>query len=575
MNLLELLGMGGGGAAPNGATPQAGAPQANPVGGFLSRLGLDDPDKRSRLGQSLIALGGSMMKAGGPSHTPNNFLGALGSGMQSFAQTYGASGDDALRRQYLTAQIGNMGANARLHAVQADAAQQQARARAEFNGQPAPAGSGAIIAGAPAPAAPGAPMPPQAPQAPAPAALGGPQAARQAPGAPLDIRPPMAGQPGPQNAPQAPQAPAPNASAPASIPAQGGSEGGTVMARIAELNGLARQARAAGYDALSNTYVEQALALEKHAASRGMYMTRDGSLANVPGYAAGLGASAQAEAAGRAGGALPTELLKMDRESELRREEQALKDAQSDKRFQQEQTIRRQDESAKAQDASKKTSEDRGKELNATWNANEYNKKFLGASNIRAGFERAYADKSGLATANLILDWYKLNDPGSVVSQNEMQTLSTKTQSLSEGLIASVNGALAGNGMSDENKAKLLKNMDGKYQDQRKTYEAQRDNQRKLAGTISGLDPMMVIPDLAELHSPWKSPQELAAEKASQEAAGRTRALGGGGTPAPAPTALGGGAPSIPTFAPNDPKLRSLKKGDQFRGTDGQLYTVN
>lgn len=583
MNLLELLGMGGSGAAPNGAAPQAGAPQANPVGGFLSRLGLDDPDKRSRLGQSLIALGGSMMRAGGPSYTPTNFLGAAGAGMESFAKVYGASGDDALRRQYLTAQIGNMGANARLHAIQAEAAQQQARARAEFNGTPAPAQGGAILAGAPqAPApGPGAPMPTPpgpsaatAPQAPAPAALGGPQA-RPAPGAPLDIRPPMAGQPGPQA--QAPQAPQPSPAAPAP---QGGQEGNAVVARIAELNGLAQRARAAGYDALSNTYVEQALALEKHAASKGMYMNRDGSFANVPGYAAGLGASAQAEAAGRAGGALPTELLKMDRESELRREEQALKDGHSDKRFERDQEIRRQDQALKDQDASKKSSEDRGKELNATWNANEYNKKFLGASNIRAGFERAYADKSGLATANLILDWYKLNDPGSVVSQNEMQTLSTKTQSLSEGLIASVNGALAGNGMSDENKAKLLKNMDGKYQDQRKTYEAQRDNQRKLAGTISGLDPMMVIPDLTELHSPWKSPQEIAAERAASETAGRTRALGGGGTPAPAPTALGGGgappAPAaIPTFAPNDPALRSLKKGDQFRGTDGQLYTVN
>lgn len=585
MNLLELLGMGGGGAALNGTAPQAPQAQANPVGGFLSRLGLDDPDKRSRLGQSLIALGGSMMKAGGPSYTPNNFMGALGDGMQSFAKTYAGGQDDALKRQYLQAQIGNVSANSRLHAIQAEAAQAQARARAQFNGQPMPdAPGGAILAGTPqAPApGPGAPMPAPpgpsaatapAPQGPAPAALGGPQA-RPAPGAPLDIRPPMPAQPGPQ-------APAPQAPQGAPVPSAQGDSPNALVARIGELNAMARQARAAGYDALANQYSEQALAHEKHAASKGMYMNRDGSFANVPGYAAGLGASAQAEAAGRAGGQLPTELLKMDRQSELNREEQALKDAQSDKRFQQEQTIRRQDEAAKAQDASKKSSEDRGKELNATWNANEYNKKFLGASNIRAGFERAYADKSGLATANLILDWYKLNDPGSVVSQNEMQTLSTKTQSLSEGLIASVNGALAGNGMSDENKDKLLKNMDGKYQDQRRTYETQRDNQRKLAGTISGLDPTMVIPDLAELHSPWKSPQELAAERASQEAAGRTRALGGGGgTPPPAPTALGGGgappAPTaIPTFAPNDPKLRSLKKGDQFYGNDGKLYTVN
>lgn len=156
MNLLELLGMGGSGAASNGGAPQAGAPQANPVGGFLSRLGLDDPDKRSRLGQSLIALGGSMMKAGGPSYTPNNFMGALGDGMQSFAKKYAGGQDDALKRQYLQAQIGNISANSRLHAIQAEAAQAQARARAQFNGQPSPGGDGgAIIAGAPTPTAPG------------------------------------------------------------------------------------------------------------------------------------------------------------------------------------------------------------------------------------------------------------------------------------------------------------------------------------------------------------------------------------------------------------------------------------
>lgn len=556
MSILDLLGLTGGGAAPNGTAAPGGAP--NPTGGFLSRLGLDDPDKRSRLGQSLIALGGSMMKAGGPSYTPNNFLGALGDGMQSFAKTYAGGDDDALKRQYLKAQIGNMGANTQLHQIQAAAAQAQAQARAAYNGTPNPAGTGDGAIVAPTAGVPGVPVGPGVTAGP-----GQPPSPPQAPGQPLDIRPPVARPPVPAGSPQAtPPAPPVPQSGTAPVAAPNAQPNSPLIARIAELNAKARQARAAGYEEEARQYSAQALEYEKHAAGKGMYMNPDGTFANVPGYAAGLGASAQAEAAGRAGGQLPTDLLKMEKESELRREEQALKDQNGDK--------------AKF--------DERAQSMNATWNGNEYNKKFLGASNIRAGFERAYADNSGLATAQLVLDWYKLNDPGSVVSQNEMQTLSVKTQSLSEGLVASVNQALGGGGMSAENKAKLLKNMDGKYQDQRKTYEKQRDNQRALAGKIGGVDPMMVIPDLAELHAPWKSPQELEAERVAQEAASRNPVLGGGGRRAPAtPPGLGGGGtpgsgggnPRLPTLAPNDPKLRSMKKGDQFMGTDGQVYTIN
>ncbi len=168
---------------------------------------------------------------------------------------------------------------------------------------------------------------------------------------------------------------------------------------------------------------------------------------------------------------MPGKILMADHESELRMKEQAAKDASGDK----------------------KTFDDRAKDMNNSWNQSDYNKKFLQASNIRSGFDRAFADKSGLGTAQLVLDWYKLNDPGSVVSQNEMNSLSTKTQSMPEGLISAVNQALAGGGMSDDTKIKLLKNMDGKYQDQRQTYEKQRDNQRSLAGKIGGIDPTMVI----------------------------------------------------------------------------------
>ncbi|MGN7124371.1 hypothetical protein [Methylorubrum thiocyanatum] len=555
MSILDLLGLTGGGAASNGASPTGTTPNANPTGGFLSRLGLDDPDKRSRLGQSLIALGGSMMKAGGPSYTPNNFLGALGDGMQSFAKVYAGGDDDALKRQYLRAQIGNMGANTQLHQIQAAAAQAQAQARAAYNGTPNPAGTGDGAIVAPTAGVPGVPAGPGVPGAPAgvPAGPGQPPAPQQAPGQPLDIRPPAARPPAGAGSPQAtpPTPPAPHqGNPPVAAP------NSPLIARIAELNAKARQARAAGYEEEARQYSAQALEYEKHAAGKGMYMNPDGTFSNVPGYAAGISATAQAEAAGKAGGQLPTDLLKMEKESELRREEQALKDQNGDKaKF---------DEQAQS--------------MNATWNANEYNKKFLAATNIRAGFERAYSDKSGLATAQLVLDWYKLNDPGSVVSQNEMQTLSTKTQSLGEGMVSAVNQALGGGGMSDENKAKLLKNMDGKYQDQRKTYEKQRDNQRSLAGKIGGIDPTMVIPDLAELHSPWKSPQELEAERVAQEAAARNPVLGGGGRRAPAtPPGLGGGGgtPRLPTLAPNDPKLRTMKKGDQFMGTDGQVYTIN
>ncbi|MGY6283608.1 hypothetical protein ACXIT0_11980 [Methylorubrum extorquens] len=536
MSFLDLLGMGGGGG-------NAAAPNANPVGGFLSRLGLDDPEKRSRLGQGLIALGGSMMKAGGPSYTPQNFMGALGDGVQSFARSYQGSADDGLKRQYLKAQIGNMGANTALHQIQAQQAQQQAAARAQFNGtvNPNASGSTAInttpgpVPGTPGPAAPAAPMDIRPPaQAPGPQITPpGPSAASAAPGAPAAPAAPV----------QAPQAPVANAPADA---------GAVAIARIKQLNDQARQARAAGYEAHANALSEQALALEKHAFSNGQVLMPDGSMSAAPGYAAGKGQVAQAESAGRAQGQLPTDLLKMQRESELRREEQGLKDASGDK----------------------KTFDDRAKDMNATWNANEYNKKFLAATNIRAGFDRAYKDNSGLGTAQLVLDWYKLNDPGSVVSQNEVATLSAKTQSMPEGMVAAINQALTGGGMSAENKEKILKNMDGKYQDQRRTYEKQRDNQRALAGKIGGIDPTMVIPDLTDLHNPWKSPAEIEREKIAAEAASRATALGGGGAPA-APTGAPAAPAGVPKFStPNDPGFKALKPGDRFE-YNGQIYQKN
>ena len=532
MSFLDLLGMGGG----NGA-----APNANPVGGFLSRLGLDDPEKRSRLGQGLIALGGSMMKAGGPSYTPQNFLGALGDGVQSFARSYQGSQDDGLKRQYLKAQIGNMGANTALHQIQAQQAAQQAAARAAYNGtvNPNAAGSTAIntapgampgpVPGTPGPAAPAAPVAP-------PAQVPGPQAA------PAGARAPVA-------APVAPGAPAAPV-APVQGPAaeRPGDAGAVVVARIKALNEEANRARAAGYDARANSLNEQAMALEKHAFSNGQVLMPDGSISAAPGYAAAKGQVAQSESAGRSAGELPSKLLLQNNESELRMKEQAAKDQSGDK----------------------KTFDDRAKDMNATWNANEYNKKFLAATNIRAGFDRAYKDNSGLGTAQLVLDWYKLNDPGSVVSQNEVATLSAKTQSMPEGMVAAINQALTGGGMSAENKEKILKNMDGKYQDQRRTYEKQRDNQRALAGKIGGIDPNLVIPDLTEMHSPWKSPAELEREKTAAEAASRATALGGG-APAGAPAAPAG----VPTFSsPNDPGFQALKPGDRFE-YNGQIYQKN
>lgn len=540
MGLLDILGIVGGAAAP-------GAPAAgDQAGGFLNMLGLNDPEKRSRLGQGLIALGGSMMKAGGPSYTPTNFLGALGDGMQSFARSYGGTQDDALKRAYLKAQIGNMGANTALHQIQAAQAQQQAAARAAFNGTVNPNGSGSAaintVPGTPAPAAPGAsnqvPAPPQPLDIRPPAQSGMPQIA------PAAAKPPAAV---PGTAPAAPGGPGLPAQVPAppvaSAPGAPSDAGAVAVARIRQLNDQARQARAAGYDAHANALSEQAMALEKHAFSNGQVLMPDGSMSAAPGYAAGKGQVAQAESAGRAAGQLPTDLLKMDRESEIRMKEQAAKDASGDR----------------------KTFEDRAKDMNATWNANEYNKKFLAASNIRSGFDRAYADKSGLGTAQLILDWYKLNDPGSVVSQNEIQTLSTKTQSMPEGLVSAVNQALLGQGMSDDSKVKLLKNMDGKYQDQRRTYEKQRDNQRALAGKIGGVDPTMVVPDLTELHGAWKSPAEQAAEKNAAAAAGRAPALGGA-LAAPA---------GVPKFSsPNDPGFAALKPGERFE-YNGQIYQKN
>lgn len=357
---------------------------------------------------------------------------------------------------------------------------------------------------------------------------------------------PQAGPAAPQVGPQAPAAP------------QGGNDvGSQIIGRIGELNAMAQKARAAGYDSLAQSYSDQALAFEKQAASQGLFLGRDGTAVPVPGYAAGLGQKQQAESAGRSAGEMPGKILMADHESELRMKEQAAKDASGDK----------------------KTFDDRAKDMNNSWNQSDYNKKFLQASNIRSGFDRAFADKSGLGTAQLVLDWYKLNDPGSVVSQNEMNSLSTKTQSMPEGLISAVNQALAGGGMSDDTKIKLLKNMDGKYQDQRQTYEKQRDNQRSLAGKIGGIDPTMVIPDVAQLHGAWKSPSEIAAEEAARAAAQQAPGLGGGaGAGAPAvPPGLGGGAPrgGLPKFSsPSDPGFADLPKGAQFE-FNGTVYVKN
>ncbi|MCK2056429.1 hypothetical protein [Methylobacterium sp. 37f] len=557
MGLLDILGLGGGNG--NGAAPGAtGAPAAD-QGGFLSMLGLNDPEKRSRLGQGLIALGGSMMKAGGPSYTPNNFLGALGEGMNSFSKSYSGSKDDGLKRQYLKAQIGNMGANTVLHQIQAQQAQQQAAARAAFNGTVNPNGAGSTAINT----TPGAP----APGAPAPGAPAVPGQV-PAPGAPMDIKPPAmqppqaapAGPRPPQAAPGAPAGPVAPVQGPAAQggptapQANGGDVGSQIMARISQHNQMAQKARAAGYDDVAKQHSEAALAWEKQAVSQGLFLGADGNTVPMPGYAAGKGQIAQAESAAKSAGELPSKLLLQNNESDLRMKEQAAKDASGDK----------------------KTFDDRAKDMNATWNANEYNKKFLAASNIRAGFDRAYKDNSGLGTAQLVLDWYKLNDPGSVVSQNEIATLSTKTQSLPDGMVSAINQALTGGGMSPENKEKILRNMDGKYQDQRKTYETQRDNQRKLAGKIGGIDPTMVVPDLAELHSPWKSPAEIEREQNAAAAAARAPALGGGGAlAAPAAPAAPRAPAGVPKFnSPNDPGFAALKPGDRFE-YNGQVFQKN
>ncbi|WP_426313467.1 hypothetical protein ACN9MF_17835 [Methylobacterium fujisawaense] len=558
-------------------------------------LGINDPEKRSRLGQGLIALGGSMMKAGGPSYTPNNFLGALGDGMNAFSKSYTTTQDDALKRLYTKAQIGNLTANTSLHGLQAQQLQAQAAARAAFNGvtNPNAAGSTAIttLPGAPgapgAPAVPGAPAGAPAPGGPAPGAPAAP-GPQGTPGQPLQILPPALRPGSPQAAPAQPAAPAgvpgaapagpvapgapaqparppvgpqagpaaPQAGPQAPVAPQGGNDvGSQIMGRIGELNAMAQKARAAGYDSLAQSYSDQALAFEKQAASQGLFLGRDGTAVPVPGYAAGLGQKQQAESAGKSVGEMPGKILMADHESELRMKEQAAKDASGDK----------------------KTFDDRAKDMNNSWNQSDYNKKFLQASNIRSGFDRAFADKSGLGTAQLVLDWYKLNDPGSVVSQNEMNSLSTKTQSMPEGLISAVNQALAGGGMSDDTKIKLLKNMDGKYQDQRQTYEKQRDNQRSLAGKIGGIDPIMVIPDVAELHGAWKSPTELAAEQAARAAAQQAPGLGGGAGAPAVPPGLGGGVPrgGLPKFSsPSDPGFADLPKGAQFE-FNGTVYVKN
>lgn len=271
MSFLDLLGAGGS----NGA-----APNANPVGGFLSRLGLDDPDKRSRLGQSLIALGGSMMKAGGPSYTPQNFLGAAGEGLQSFAKTYQGTADDAFRRAYTRAQIEHMGLSTQLQRQQlANAAKQQAAEQAYISatgGVGTPGAQQQAPAPVEAPAAPVAPgaapqqPPARSPFVDAPVTPPGPSAAT-APRSPFVD----AATPGP--------APAP-APAPAS-PQAGSDVTARMQAEINEQERLAMMAAQAGNGAMAAQHKNNAQSIRDNAIKSGVFMdNKTGQQYEVPGF---------------------------------------------------------------------------------------------------------------------------------------------------------------------------------------------------------------------------------------------------------------------------------------------------
>jgi hypothetical protein len=87
------------GQAPSGiigTAQEAPAPaqEEQKPGGLLSQFLPEDPDKREAVAMALLNGGAGMMAAGGPSLTPQNFLGAVGQGLGAGAQGYAQARKD-------------------------------------------------------------------------------------------------------------------------------------------------------------------------------------------------------------------------------------------------------------------------------------------------------------------------------------------------------------------------------------------------------------------------------------------------------------------------------------------------
>jgi hypothetical protein len=104
--------------------------------------------------------------------------------------------------------------------------------------------------------------------------------------------------------------------------------------------------------------------------------------------------------------------------------------------------------------------------------------------------------KSGVADHALILSYYKIFDPNSVVSSTESGQISASSNSIPEGLQQRLNKALTGESLSPEMREKIYAAAKAKFMAEYDSYERSFDQARGTAKEF--VDPNRAIPDVRD-----------------------------------------------------------------------------
>jgi hypothetical protein len=104
--------------------------------------------------------------------------------------------------------------------------------------------------------------------------------------------------------------------------------------------------------------------------------------------------------------------------------------------------------------------------------------------------------KSGVADHALILSYYKIFDPSSVVSSTESGQISASSNSIPEGLQQRLNKALTGESLSPEMREKIYAAAKAKFMAEYDSYERAFDQARGTAKEF--VDPNRAIPDVRD-----------------------------------------------------------------------------